>query len=128
MHTPRQRERISEDNLNGMSVTELIVLMAEGNAGATVAMGEIMKADVGELGYVDILYLDDMNIRGAQIWICYKDFCNCDVKNFLTRIQARDPAMIHFVNNHRGHEGHKAVTNGASYMDDRSGLVVARDS
>lgn len=117
-------QRKYREKIGGGPLFDDIITMSEGNPGAAVALAAIMKFE-GEMGYMTILNLDDMNIRGAQIWICYKDFCKCEVDQFIKRIKARDPAMIYFVNQHRGHDGYKAVDGGASYLDQRPVLEAS---
>lgn len=112
---------------------DVIVKMAEGNPGATVVMAEMLKADPDNL--MLILSLDDMNIRGSQIWVGHKDYCGAmregdkepltkeeQMKRFIQAIKDRDPKMIEKINEECFHpdlefEGYKekAVTHGASW-------------
>lgn len=76
------------------SVIDTLVLMAEGNPGAISVLTQI------EL--IDVFHLDDMNMRGAQIWVAYKDYCREIIKDFSKAIRARDQKMIELVNLHSG--------------------------
>lgn len=74
-----------------------------------------MKDPVEGLGI--ILNLDDMNIRGSQIWLGYKDHCGQDLEVFKKAIDDRDPKMIELINHHGmlGNHPHRAVHGGASF-------------
>ena len=41
-------------------------------------------------GIFDILSLDDMNMRGSQIWVAYKDHCGQDIEKFIACIKERE--------------------------------------
>jgi hypothetical protein len=103
--------------------------MGEGNPGAISAMIRCIEVE-GQMAFMigTILHLDDMNIRGSQIWIAYKDYCahgddalvhsDKHVKLFIECVKRRDPMMILAVNQ-AGLKGYtsldKAVESGASY-------------
>jgi hypothetical protein len=114
----RERKRLGDGK-----ILDDLITMAEGNVGATTVLAGILNAD--DLGYITILNLDDMNIRGAQIWIGYTDVCNSDLAVFMEKVKARDEAMIVAINEHLGHEGWQAVVGGASYMVERPKLERA---
>ena len=91
-----------------------MVKMAEGLPGAIVGMKAIMEAD--ENGLMLLLGLDDMNIRGSQIWQAYKYLYNEDGKAFVEGIKNRSQEIVDFVNeNLASVGGEKAVTGGASF-------------
>ena len=96
------------------TVMETVILMAEGNPGAVSVLGQLLQKD---WGLIVILHLDDMNIRGSQIWIAYKDYCKEDIDKLKEAVIKRDPLMIAEINNigMRGNHKHKAVTGSASY-------------
>lgn len=107
------------------TIMEDIFKMAEGNPGAVTAIAAIMKAQ-GEMGYLTLLALDDMNIRGAQIWVGYKDVCGHDTAKFIALIEARDQSLIEKINEaFGGGTGWQAVVSGASYMAARPRLERA---
>ncbi len=64
-----------------------------------------------------VLALDDMNLRGWQIWVAWKDHCKADMPTFLKALAERDPEMVATVNSSKGGspETPRAVTCGASY-------------
>lgn len=104
------------EKLRPTSVTNLIMDLAEGNPGAITAMMQLMEACGGDPmeAFMPLLGLDDMNMRGSQIWAGFKYHCKGDAKAFLQCIKDRDPAMIETVNKEvPGSE--VAVTSGASY-------------
>jgi hypothetical protein len=78
------------------SLIDLIVLMGEGNMGGLSVAAKL--AYTGENGTFMLLHLDDMNIRGTQIWIAFKDYCKENMEEFIKCIKARDAAMIEKVN------------------------------
>lgn len=106
-----QREKI---NLSTTTM-DLIMQMSEGNPGALSVIVQLLKE--GPMGLMDILNLDDMGMRGSQIWCGYKDHCKQDINAFRQALRDRDPAMVATVNASCGHapETPAAVTSGASY-------------
>jgi len=110
--TSKRRERIS---ISG-NMLDLFMQMSEGNPGAITALSEVIKADDASSGLVPILNLDDMGMRGAQIWVAYSDHCKKDIKVFMQAIKDRDPAMVATVNACRGcGDVPRAVEYGESY-------------
>lgn len=107
---PTARPKIKlEDNL-----FDSIYKMSEGLPGAMVGITELMKAD--ENGFMLLLGLDDMNIRGSQIWEAYKYLYHEDGKKFAQAIKGRSKEMINFINEELATVGgEKAVTGGASF-------------
>lgn len=97
------------------SLMDVMVKMSEGVPGAISVLLSIMK-EQPETGFINILSLDDMNIRGTQIWIGFKDHCGEDIIRFLDCIKHRSPEMVATINNEglRGNHKEKAVTSGAS--------------
>lgn len=102
-----QRKRISGNP------QDMIFEMSEGNPGALRVLMEMLQGDqMG--GFMSILGLDDMNIRGSQIWVAYKDHCKSEIATLREAINGRDPALVATVNREHPH-GEQAVTSGASY-------------
>lgn len=95
-----------------VSAIELAVIMSEGNPGALSVLIAIIHKDPVK-GMFDILHLDDMNIRGPQIWIGYKDHCGQDLDRFLKALRERDAEMISKIN--KNHPEELAVEGGASF-------------
>lgn len=111
---PTARKKI-ETNDNMMNV---MIKMSEGNPGAITGMASLIKDDPLK-GFMLLLGLDDMNIRGSQIWQVYKYYCNEDIEKFKEVIQNRDADMVQYINEQNAAEGQeKAVSGGASF--DRS--------
>ena len=75
----------------GLSPHELIGKMSEGNPGAIATMTQLADMKL-------VRALDDMNMRGCQIWAAYKDFAGQDIDKLKSAIKIRDPAMIKKVN------------------------------
>ena len=99
----------------GMMTTqsEMAAIMSEGNPGALSVICQILQADPLE-GFMTLLNLDDMNIRGSQIWLGYKDHCREDIKLFIWCVKNRDRNMVETINLEPG-ERPKVVTSGASF-------------
>ncbi len=80
----------------GGSVFDMLLLMSEGNPGAAIVLSRIMnKYDAGTMSIFD---LDDMNIRGAQIWVAFKYVCNEDLDMLCEKIKKRDLSMVEAIN------------------------------
>ena len=98
------------------SIAHLIMLMSEGNMGATTVIMQMFEK-LGDDAVEMMLHLDDMNIRGTQIWIGYKDCCGQNIDKFIKCVKERDIKMIEKINEegHMGNHVHKAVKSGGSY-------------
>jgi hypothetical protein len=68
-----------------MDTRDCIVAMVDGNPGALSAVCELIKYNQ-VMGSVALCHLDDMEIYGSDIWLCYKDICNFDVKMLMDKI------------------------------------------
>ncbi len=114
-------ERRKDIDLN-MNMIDLLILMSEGNPGAASVLAQLAKR---EDGFIRILSLDDMNIRGSQIWVGYKDVCGSDIDKFIRAIKNRDTEMIDHINEKGilGNHEHKAVKSGASMLNNRELLI-----
>lgn len=96
---------------------DVLIKMSEGNPGAVTVLTEMIKRHPMD-GLIRILDIDDMNIRGSQIWIGYKDHCGEDIEKFMACCQSRDQAMVDTINANRGMSSdHLAVTHGGSYKN-----------
>lgn len=79
------------------SPKDIIVTMAEGNPGALTVIMALLEEDLA-VGIIDLCHLDDMNMRGPQIWVGYKDHCGCKIEKFVEALRHRDKAMVETVN------------------------------
>ena len=107
---PEEREPIDPI----LSPQDMIMLMGEGNPGAMTVLAHMMGTSAENLPL--ILDLDDMNIRGTQIWVGYKLHCEQDLKRFIQCVKDRDEKMVEAINTEgrRGNHPHMAVKRGAS--------------
>lgn len=105
------------------SLMDVVTKMAEGNPGAANVIGMILQNDQTK-GLFTLLDLDDMNIRGPQIWVGFKDHCHQDLDKFVKAANDRDEAMIETINRECYHPnlvnqsptyGERAVPNRASF-------------
>ena len=72
---------------------ETFIKMGEGNPGALRVLMELNAKEP-----LVFLGLDDMNIRGWQVWVGYKDYCKCDLDLFIKKIKERSLEMIDVIN------------------------------
>ncbi len=79
-----------------MSPMDIMTAMSEGNIGALNVIINLVKNHKDGLLY--LLDLDEMNIRGSQLWIAFKYYCGQSLEKFVECIVNRDPAMIDKVN------------------------------
>ena len=87
------------ENLDSVdTVQDLVVLMAEGNPGGLNVMMGLLKENGTEIGAALIVKLDEMNMRGPQIWVGYKDHCGQDLEAFAKAIIDGDQSMVDKVN------------------------------
>lgn len=93
---------------------DVMVKMAEGNPGAINVIMQVLD-HVGEFGLLELLNMDDMDMRGCAIWIGYKDVCNCDIAEFVKRTHDRDPVLIDLVNEELPLDMPRLVPSGASF-------------
>ncbi len=88
--------RVRDKLVGTDTVQDMVVKMCEGNPGALGVLLEIVNHPDG--GPLIMLRLADMNIRGAQLWVAYKDYCRRNLGMLLMRLEARDPRMVEVVN------------------------------
>lgn len=96
------------------TLQDLILAVGEDNPGAITVLANLAKSDP-VAGFTYILGLDDMNMRGGQVWIAFKDHCGSDLAKLVECIKARDQAMVDTVNRLTGPSRERAVTGGASF-------------
>lgn len=106
-----KRDRISLND----SMLDVMLKLAEGNPGAITVLTQIVKQDSTE-GFFILLGLDDMNIRGSQIWVGYKDYCDCDLTKFIEAVTNRDGNMVAEINRAFSSDQPQAVTHGGSWL------------
>ena len=93
-------------------MVDVIIKLSEGNPGAVTVLTALLAEDY-DRNFLLILTLDDMNIRGSQIWVGFKDHCNSDMDWFKRAIATRDPDMVETIN--AACDGEKAVVSGGSW-------------
>jgi hypothetical protein len=90
---------------------DLVLKMSEGNPGAISVLMRLLGGDPQSV--MRILDLDDMNMRGSQIWVAFKDYAGQDLGAFTDALVRRAQEMVDKVNEICGAE-HKAVRFGGS--------------
>jgi len=90
----------------------LVSMMAEGNPGAMNVLISLLSKD----HLITLFTLDDMNIRGTQIWLAFKNYCNEDIDALVASTDKHDANMIKSINilNAKQGELFKAVISGAN--------------
>jgi hypothetical protein len=71
------------------TIKELVVEMCEGNYGAINVLMMLVANGRPEM----VVTLNEMEIRGSQIWVAYKDHCRQNLFEFMQQIAARDPIL-----------------------------------
>jgi len=92
----------------------LITSMSDGNIGALTVIDTMMTKDP-EMLFTDLLSLDDMNIRGSQLYVGYNDFAGRDINKFIAAIRSRSQEMVDVINRECGNQDGVAVTHGHSF-------------
>jgi len=105
------------------NLLEVVAKMSEGNPGGLHVLMQMVKESPQE-AFINILSLDDMNIRGSQIWIAYKNFCGNDLKKLIECIKNRDKKMIDKINEESKRSGIPwlVVEGGASVPGNRKSV------
>lgn len=82
-------ERITGDD----TIQSMVVKMSQGNPGALRVSLEVLDHDKSR-GFMDLLSLDDMGIRGSSIWLGFKDWAGENLDVFVQGIRDRSQPMI----------------------------------
>lgn len=112
---------------------DVVIKLSEGNPGGLTVIVSMLKEE-REDSLLLLLSMDDMNIRGSQIWIAFKDYINKLIKDkderigedwdeskrvgfLMDLIMKRDKGMVDFINENRMNTGtdYMACCHGASY-------------
>ena len=83
-----------------MSIAQCMIVMADSNPGAAVAIMNIMQQTsaidpdnaLGGIGYV--MDLDEMGIYGTDIYVLYSDICNKELPKFLAVLRAKQLGLL----------------------------------
>ena len=71
------------------TLKDLIIDMCEGNPGGLNVLMMLVTNGRPEM----VVTLNEMGIRGSQIWIAYKDHCDQNLMELILRIGIRDPSL-----------------------------------
>jgi hypothetical protein len=93
-----------------MSLEDSVALMGEGHKHALKLLRMIAATN-----HMLILHLDDMNLRGVQVWCAFYYFCDGIFEKFSVMVLNRDAQMVAFVNT--AFPMMKAVTRGGAPRD-----------
>jgi hypothetical protein len=77
-----------------MNVSDLLVCLSEGNPGGLTVLRKLI--DEGEI--YTILALDNMNIRGPQLWVLFKDLAKGDLQMVKHFVETRSPEWVKHIN------------------------------
>lgn len=70
------KEKLNEN----MILRDIIITMSNGNPGAINVITQMITDDFNKIA--DILFLDDLNIRGAQIYMLWSDCSNKNMEKY----------------------------------------------
>lgn len=90
-----------------MDMMTTIMIMSEGDRHTH----KLLRVCVDVDPYL-LLHLDDMNLRGVQIWNAFYFYCDGLFEKFKVCVTTRDLDMINFVNKYPGYE--RAVPRGGA--------------
>lgn len=65
------------------SMEKAILNMVDGNVGAVTVVKQIMEKKDDWI--FELARLDDQEIYGSDIWICYKNICDYDIDKFIAK-------------------------------------------
>jgi hypothetical protein len=96
------------------SAGDIVAKMSEGYPGAINVL--MLLFQKGQEGFLAVMDLDDMNIRGPKVWLAYKDYCKQDLDALITAAKERSPEMVEVCNSENQPGDAVAVTGGASFQ------------
>lgn len=103
----------TRQSLTLMSSTfDAITMLSEGNVGAMTLLMHMLGDDPLD-GMMDLLTIDDLNMRGEQIYVASKQYP--DIEAFRDALRKRDQGMIDAVNAACPREPGERVFTGASF-------------
>ena len=75
----------------------VVAQMSEGHPGAEMILNRLFdRGDTFLRNFCDTL--NDMNVRGFQLWVIFDQCCDADDRKLINSILERDPAVVSFVN------------------------------
>ncbi|MBR6688711.1 MAG: hypothetical protein IKL68_01690 [Clostridia bacterium] len=77
-----EKNRLTSD----MNMTDMLLVMSEGNSGAMICIALMMKYD--PMALVDILALDAIGIYGTKLYMLWNDCCGRDLEKMKQTIAA----------------------------------------
>lgn len=96
-------ENASRVRLTGMESTiDALVTMSEGNPGGLTVLTDLLGGEDMIMGMAYVFWLDEMDMRGAQIWVAYKDWAGQDIKVLRKGIADNSGEMVKCVNESGG--------------------------
>jgi len=78
-----------------LSDKDILIAMAEGDPGG---LSVLMKLREGGVLLVMAVLLDQMNMRGLQIWVAYKHWAGQDMDKLMKGLLEQDQGMVDVVN------------------------------
>ncbi|QRM29046.1 hypothetical protein [Microvirga sp. VF16] len=102
------RVRLSAD----ASMGELITVVSEGHPDSVDILFLVFQHATFPAAV--LLDLDDMNMRGKQIWLAFHQVCDGRITHFILRVTCRDVALVSTVNALTLGEHEQAVCHGGS--------------
>ena len=104
-------------DFNSDTTLNVLLKLAEGNPGAISVLKQMLSSP-DPMSSMLFVVLEDMNMRGSQIWVGYKDHCGENLEKFMQCLKDNDPKMIATVNLNSGVD-EQAVTSGNCFSQIR---------
>jgi hypothetical protein len=77
------------------SVLDAIGKLSKGNPGATRVLTKLLSECDSFVEWSTIMVLlDELNIYGSEIWLLYKDVCECDIAKVITALRSCQLGLI----------------------------------
>jgi len=104
----------SRTNITLSSPVTMAMILADGNPGALTMLLTYAGSTDPMDAMMTMLHMDDLNMRGDQIWSAFK-FADRSTEKMVELMQKRDPEMIEAVNRECAHGPGERVFSGASF-------------
>jgi hypothetical protein len=76
----------------GDTINDVIFELSEGHPAAASVLAELLRDQVS--GLFACMDIDDLNLRGADIWFAYHEMCSGSLAEFCGRLAAHDESLL----------------------------------
>lgn len=104
------------EEIRKMPVKEAIMHLCNGNPGGL----NVLMMCVTNTQYTKrtIPHILDLDLRGSDLWVVYKDLAKGDLETFAKMLEEKDPNVIAYINENRGHEKRKPLAEAPNFAKD----------